>query len=160
MLELRLPFSYEIEVSGTPQAAYELLADVPDSAAHFPQLETVVPGPEGAWTWKTKKIGLGKVSVQTTYALRFRNSPQDLTIAWEPVPEVGNGRSRGSWVIKETPRGARLCFENLFEVEFRGLPGILRRGIEPFAKKENARIVRAYMANLALTLSGGDGRVR
>jgi polyketide cyclase/dehydrase/lipid transport protein len=160
MLKLRLPYTHEIEVSSTPQVAYDLLADVPDSAAHFPQLDVVIPEPAGAWTWKTKKIGIGKISVQTTYALRYANRPEEHTIVWEPVPEVGNGRSRGSWVIKETPRGARLYFENVFEVEFRGLPGLLRRGVEPFAIKENARIIRLYMANLAKTLSGGNGRVR
>lgn len=159
MLQLRLPYTHAIEVAASPQAAYDLLADVPDSAAHFPQLETVAPGPEGAWTWKTKKIGIGKISVQTTYALRYSNDPEALTIAWEPVPEVGNGRSRGSWKIEESPRGARLSFENLFEVEFRGLPSLLRRGVEPFAIKENARIIRLYMGNLARTLGGGNGRV-
>lgn len=160
MLELRLPYQHEIQVAGTPQAAYDLLADVADSAAHFPQLEVVLPEPEGAWTWKTKKIGIGKISVQTTYALRYANRPEDLTICWEPVPEVGNGRSRGSWVIKEAPGGARLCFENVFEVKFRGLPSLLRRGVEPFAIKENARLIRLYMGNIAKTLAGGNGRVR
>ena len=160
MLQLRLPFTHEIEVAATPQATFALLADVPDSAAHFPQLEAVLPAPQGAWTWKLEKIGIGKVFVQTTYALRYTQRPEEHTILWEPVPGVGNGVSRGSWVIRETPRGAQVRFENVLEVKFRGLPSLLRRGVEPFAIKENARIIRAYMANIAQTLSGGDGRVQ
>jgi len=160
MLQLRLPFSHEIQVSATPQATFALLADVPDSASHFPQLEAVVPEPLGAWTWRLEKIGIGKVFVQTTYALRYTQRPDEHTILWEPVPGVGNGISRGSWVIEETEEGSRLRFDNVLEVKFRGLPSLLRRGVEPFAIKENARIVRAYMENIARTLSGGDGRVR
>lgn len=159
MLELSLPFTHEIEVAATPQATFDLLADVPASASHFPNLEGVHPEPAGAWTWSLEKIGIGKVFVQTTYALRYTKRPEEHTILWEPVAGVGNGLSRGSWVIGEVPGGARLRFENVLDVKFRGLPRLLRRVVEPFAVEENAKLIRAYMANIASTLSGGDGRV-
>ena len=160
MLELRLPFKHELTLTSTPDETFRLLADVSDSAAHFPQVEVVVPEPAGAWTWRLEKIGLGRVSVQTTYALRYTQLPDEHKISWAPVVGVGNGLSTGSWTMTPSGSGTRLAFENVLEVRFRGLPSLLRRVVEPFAVEENARIVRSYMDNLAKTLAGGDGRLR
>ncbi|MBL4847234.1 MAG: SRPBCC family protein [Planctomycetes bacterium] len=159
VLQLRLPFQHEVSVAASPEETFRLLADVSDSAAHFPQIEAVVPQPAGAWTWRLEKIGLGKISVQTVYALRYTQLPDEHTISWEPVAGIGNGTCRGSWVIVPTEAGVRLKFENVLDVRFRGIPSLLRRVVEPFAIQENARIVRGYMENLGETLSGGDGRV-
>lgn len=159
MLELSLPACEEIEVSAAPAEAFALLSDVRDSAAHFPQLEALEPAPGEGWTWRLDKIGLGPVSIQTVYGLRYRPDAAAGRISWEPLEGIGNARARGSWTILPREQGALLRFESCLEVAFRGVPSLLRRAVEPLAVQENERVIRAYLANLARTFAGQEGRV-
>lgn len=160
MLTLSLEIAEEARVPAAPDAVYALLSDIPASAAHFPQVEAVEPDPSGVWTWRLERIGLGKVSIQTVYGLRYTLDPAAPGLAWEPAPGVGNATASGAWTIEPAAGGSRILFRNRLEVGFRGVPGVLRRVIEPLATQENARLVRAYLANLGRTLGGGNGRLR
>ena len=115
--------------------------------------------PSGGWTWRLERIGLGKVSIQTVYALRYAPQPEAGRILWEPLPGIGNAHAAGAWTISPRASGSHLRFENRLEVSFRGVPSLLRRAIEPLAAAENSRVIRAYLANLQRTFAGGDGRV-
>jgi len=158
VIELSNALTRAIEVAAGPDACYALVADVPDSAAHFPQLEELVPE-GGGYTWRLEKVGAGKLSLQAIYGSRYDMDPEARRVAWSPIEGVGNARVSGAWTITPQGDGARLDFTNSFTLTV-NLPRLLRRPAQALVERENSRLVDAYLANLKETLDGGDGRVR
>jgi hypothetical protein len=142
----------------SPEATYALLADVPASVAHFPDLEALEPTADG-FVWRLKKLGAGPVSYQVVYQSRYRFDPAARTVDWDPVPGFGNTQVRGGWRIQPEGAGARFTLETRFDLEL-PLPSLLRGTAEALLERENSRILVIYLGNLATTLNGGDGRVR
>lgn len=160
MLKLSLPFLHTLSIEGAPPArVYALLADIPDSLAHFPQLSALEQEADESWTWRMGKIGLGKVFVQINYGVTYVHDPEKHSISWTPV-QRGNAQVSGTWTLRPEGGGTRLTLSNQLEGELKGVPNLLRRVIEPLAILENKRLIRSYMQNLKTTLEGGDGRLR
>lgn len=159
MLELNLPFEHSVVAPVPPSAVYELLDDIPDSLAHFPKLDRVRREGE-TWFWEMEKIGLGKFNVQVVYAVRYEKDPAAHSISWAPVDERGNAWATGRWTLSEQGAGTRMTLKNDLRVRFRGVPGVVRRVVEPLARRENRGLIQGYMDNLVQTLGGGEGRLR
>jgi carbon monoxide dehydrogenase subunit G len=158
MITVRAELTLSRDVPASPDEAFALLRDAPDSIAHFPRdLEALTPEGDG-WRWTMKKAGVGQVSVQMIYAVRYAPDAEARRITWTPIAGVGNAEVRGTWTVEPCGSGSRLTLHNCFDVQL-GLPRIARRLAEPIVRHENGRMMRAYVANLATTLAGGDGRV-
>jgi hypothetical protein len=141
-------------------AAYALLADVPHSIAHFPDVESVVPHGD-TWVWRLRRLGAGPIQFQVHYASRYHVDPAARTVAWDAVPDVGNTRVSGRWVLTPSTRATRtrITMEARFAVST-PFPRPLRPAVEAIVAREIDRLVGAYLQNLATTLAGGDGRPR
>lgn len=159
-IEIEVSSSHERDVAASPEAAFALLADTPDSVAHFPKVSScALTHGEDGWTWRMKKLGAGKVAIQTVYAVRYVKDAAARTISWTPIEEVGNARVWGTWRVEERPGGARLLLTNALVQTF-PLPRLLRPMAQTFAARESRGLIEAYLDNLATTLAGGDGRVQ
>lgn len=146
------------ETRASPDAVYALLADVPASVAHFPELESLT-AEGGVWVWRLPKLGAGPISFQVHYASRYRFDPAARAVAWDPVPGVGNTQVDGRWRIEPAARGTRFTLETRFVIDT-PFPRPLKGAVEAIVQRENERIVGTYLQNLARTLDGGDGRAR
>jgi Polyketide cyclase / dehydrase and lipid transport len=162
-LELITTVHSSVEVPASPEAVFEVLASVSASGAHFPELVSLTEGQPNCWTWEFKKLGAGRLSLQTLYACRYSNTFAEGRgrVEWEPVLGVGNGVCRGSWTVEPGAQqgGSRFTLDNHMVVTI-GLPGILRMPAQAMAIRENDRLVGIYLDNLARTFRGGQGRLR
>ncbi len=158
MLELTSHFERAIDVRATPAQVYEVVANVPDSVAHFPDLESLVPE-DGAYRWTLKKAGVGRMSMQLVYACRYRTDEGALSVSWTAVSGVGNAAVSGHWTIEPRGEGTRLTLNNDLVLRANA-PRLLRKAAEPIFVRENQRLMGIYMDNLKRTFDGGDGRVK
>lgn len=146
-----LRLSRDFDVGAMPQEAHALLADVPRSASHFPDVLHLVPEGDGVYRWEMKRVGLGEVSLQTVYASRYRNDPQALRTWWDPVRGVGNAEVAGFWQLSPTAHGTHihLSLDTHFTLP---LPHLLHHVAEQLVGHELNRQVDIYIANLRRTL--------
>ncbi len=159
MLELSSRVQRSIEVSAPPEKVYAVVADVPDSVAHFPEVEALMPDGD-AYRWTLKKAGVGKMAMQLVYACRYLTDDDALSVSWTPVDSVGNAVMSGHWTIEPNGTGTRLTLNNELTLRARRAPRLLRKAAEPVFTRENQRLMGTYLENLKRTFEGGDGRVR
>ncbi len=158
MIELTSTYRGTLEVPEDPDAVYAVLADVPDSAAHFPSLQRLEEA-DGGYRWVLRPLGAGRLSAQLTWTCRYDVDAGRRVVSWAAVRGVGNSEVTGSWSIRRTGSGTRLVLRN--ELVFRlDVPRLFRRPAQPVFERENARVMAGYLANLEVTFRGGDGRVR
>lgn len=154
MLEIATRVTRSVDTSAGPDAVYALLADVPRSVAHFPDVESV--GPDGdVWIWVLRRQGAGPIQFQVHYGARYRFDPATRLVAWDAVPGVGNTRVDGRWAI--APGSFTLDARFTLTTPF---PRPLRGAVEAIVNHQTGRLIGGYLDNLSITLSGGDGRVR
>ena len=158
MLELSSRIQRSIDVSAPPDQVYAVVANVPDSVAHFPELEALVPDGD-AYRWTLKKAGVGKMAMQLVYACKYLTDDDRLAVSWSPVSHVGNAEMSGHWTIEPRGSGTRLTLNNELILRARA-PRLLRKAAEPVFVRENQRLMGTYLENLKRTFEGGDGRVR
>jgi hypothetical protein len=142
-----------------PEAVYALLADVPRSASHFPDLESLVPHGPDRWGWRLARLGAGPLVFQVVYVSDYRFDPEKLDIRWTPVTGLGNTRVGGAWRIHPDGAGSRFELSSDYVVST-PFPTLARRAAEAIMQRENERILGTYLDNLVRTLEGGDGTVR
>ncbi len=63
MASVRVSTHKQLNLAASPQATYDLLADVPASASHFPDLKALEPGEAGVYTWRFPKVGFKGISL-------------------------------------------------------------------------------------------------
>jgi len=157
-MDIRSTVHRALDTPADVDRVYALLADVPGSIAHFPDVESVVPRGEH-WEWKLRRMGAGPIQFQVHYASRYRLDPAARAVAWDAVPGVGNTRVDGAWTIVPRPGGARFTMDAAFTVAT-PFPRPLRPAVEAVVAREINRLVGDYLTNLATSLAGGDGRLR
>jgi hypothetical protein len=157
-MDIRSTVRRGVDTPADADAVYALLADVPRSIAHFPDVESVVPAGE-LWEWRLRRMGAGPIQFQVHYASRYRVDATARAVAWDAVPGVGNTQVEGAWSITARPGGARFTMEAAFTV-VTPFPRPLRPAVEAVVAREIDRLVAGYLANLATSLAGGDGRWR
>jgi len=138
--ELDLPAGYD--------EVFELLADVPASASHFPKVHNMVDLGDNTYRWEMEKVGVDKHAIQSIYACKYYADKDNGKITWEPVKGEGNGVVKGSWTLKAKD-------DNITAVKFQTsaeltvpLPSLLKLAISPVIKHEFNSLVDTYMSNL------------
>ncbi len=134
-------------------AVYTLLADVPRSVAHFPELESITRDPGGSdrFVWRMKKLGAGPVQFQVSYAAQYRFDPELRSVGWESVTGIGNTRVSGRWIIEGDGVGTKFTLDTAFCLTA-PFPGFLRGTAEALMARENDRLIGVYLENLKRTL--------
>ncbi|NWN90958.1 SRPBCC family protein [Marinobacter adhaerens] len=147
-ITVSIELNRELEVPAGYDEVFELLADVPRSASHFPKLEKLTDLGDNTYRWEMEKVGVDKHAIQTVYASQYFADKDAGKITWEPVKGEGNGVVRGSWVL--TPKSKQvtaLKFHTRAELTL-PLPGMLKLAISPVIKHEFNSLVDTYMNNL------------
>lgn len=139
-------------------AVFALLADVPRSVAHFPEVESIAES-GGAWFWRLRELGAGPLRFQAVYANRYHVQAAERRVWWEHVPGVGNARIEGRWVLTPEGEGTRIAMDASYRLAT-PFPRVTRAAVEAVVAREQARLVDGYLENLVRSLEGGDGRVR
>ncbi len=147
-ITIAIDLSREIDIPGSYDEVFELLADVPRSADHFPKVDKLVDLGNNVYRWEMEKIGVDKHSIQSVYASQYAADKETGVITWEPVTGEGNGVVRGSWTL--TAKGDDLThasFKTKAELTL-PLPSLLKLAISPVVKHEFNGLVDTYMNNL------------
>lgn len=147
-----IELSREIEIAGSYDEVFDLLADVPRSVSYFPKVENLEDLGDNAYRWEMEKVGVDKHSIKTVYACKYYPDRENRKITWEPVKGEGNGTVKGSWTL--TPKGDKntaVKFQTSAELTV-PLPGMLKLAVSPVIKHEFNGLVDTYMKNLSKAL--------
>jgi carbon monoxide dehydrogenase subunit G len=154
-MAISVPFdlAYEFEVKAKAQDVFDVLADVPTSASHFPKLDKLVDLGDGAYRWDLGKVGIGTISLQTIYASKYVSDKKKGRVVWTPVKGVGNALISGSWDITDKKKSTALVLKLEGEVQV-PLPGLMKAVVAPVVVSENEKLVEGYIANLIKRFGG------
>lgn len=158
MIEAVVDFRSTATVSATAEEAWSLVSNVPDSAAHFPDVVSITEQ-SGLYTWVLKALGARKISVQTSYGCRYTLDEGQRIVTWTADHSVGNARVSGTWRVTDSGAGAQLALVNRFALDV-PVPRMLAGAARPIVSREAERLLQGYFANIVSTLNGGDGRQR
>lgn len=153
MNPLAIEVGYAFDVRAPVKEVFALLADVPASASHYPQLERLVDLGGGAWRWEMRKIGVGAYALQTVYASRYTVNKTKGTVSWTPLEDVGNARVGGSWQVGKKKDVTHLELQVQLEVDL-PVPPLMRLVVEPLLQAEFERLTEAYIDSLVAHWGG------
>lgn len=144
----------EFEASCTGDFAFEVVADVPFSASHFPKLEKLVDLGDGKYRWEMEKIGVNQYNIQTIYASKYVSDEEKKTVKWTPVKGEGNAQVSGKWTIKEKAGKTTMKLSTKGAMEL-PLPSLVKFVVAPVVKIQFEGLVDEYITNLTKTLESG-----
>ncbi|NTU92684.1 MAG: SRPBCC family protein [Chlorobiaceae bacterium] len=144
--------SRSFDTPALPGNVFELLADVPRSASHFPDVEKIADLGGNVFHWTMEKIGIGDYTLQQTiYACTYRSDRDEMRVDWTPVAGVGNALVEGNWRLFPSAAGTRVQFETRGQLQV-DLPGFLQFLLSPLIEMAFAQKIDRYIANLSETL--------
>jgi len=152
-LDIPIAVAYEFEVRAPYAEVFGVLADVPASASHFPQVERLVELARGAYRWDMQPVGPPPYSLQTVYACRYVSSKSRGTVAWTPLEGIGNATVAGSWTLVRGKRSTALTLDIDARLHT-PFPALLRVVVEPVLRAEFERLVELYVDNLIERFGG------
>ena len=146
-VKVNIELDRKFSVSADKATVFKLLADVPESASHFPKVEALTDLGDNSFRWEMEKVGLGDHAIQTIYACKYSPDESNGIITWSPIKGEGNGIVSGSWKITEGSKGTDIHFKTSSELTL-PLPGLLKLAISPVVKHEFNGMVDDYIDNL------------
>lgn len=147
-INIAIEISREFDLAASFDDVFELLADVPRSASHFPKLHNLEDLGGNAFRWEMEKIGVDKHALQTIYACKYFSDKDKGRIWWEPVKGEGNGTVKGSWSLtRNGDDRTHASFHTEAELSL-PLPSLLKLAISPVVKHEFNSLVDVYTRNL------------
>lgn len=140
--------SKQFETSASPERVFELLADVPRSASHFPDVEKLEPLGGNTFRWIMEKIAIGTHTLQQTiYACAYRSDRAAMSVSWAPVEGEGNAKVEGNWRIEPAGSGTKVQLHTKGSLEV-DLPGFLQFLLSPFIELAFTQKIDRYISNL------------
>ncbi|TNJ38882.1 SRPBCC family protein [Chlorobaculum thiosulfatiphilum] len=150
-----IDLSKQFETSASPERVFELLADVPRSASHFPDVEKLEPLGGNTFRWITERIAIGDHTLQQTiYACVYRSDRAAMSVSWTPVEGEGNARVEGGWRIEPAGTGSnvQLHTKGTLDVD---LPGFLQFLLSPLIELAFTQKIDRYISNLQAAFAKG-----
>lgn len=156
MVEVEVDYREEVEVQGTLQQAFALLADVYRSGNHFPGVDTLSPvDSDGRWRWSMKEKGFGPVKVRAVYDAVYTLSPETRRVEWRPGPGRNDMESFGSWeIVGGGDESTRLIF-HARTIAHINAPRMMAKMVDAFVREELSGMKKKYVAAIAATLAAG-----
>lgn len=148
-----IDLGYEFDVRASFKEVFDVLADVPTSASHFPKVEKLVDLGDGAYRWDMHKIGLPQINLQTVYASRYVANRAKGTVVWTPVKGVGNAEVSGNWKIVDKKKFTHIELHISGELTI-PLPALMKVVIAPAVEVEFEAMVEQYIDNLIKRFGG------
>ncbi len=152
-ITVKIDLGYEFDVKAKAAEVFEVLADVPTSASHFPKVEQLTDLGDGVYQWEMQKVGTSQVNIQTVYASKYVSDQAKGSVKWTPVKGIGNALVSGSWKIVDNKKstGITLAIQGEIEVP---LPGLMKMVVVPVVEGEFEKLVEKYIANLIKRFGG------
>lgn len=153
-LSITVELGYELEVRAKTKDVFALLANVPESASYYPQVQEVSEIGKNTYLWEMEKIGLGGLQFQTVYAAKYTSNKTKGTIVWTPVQGQGNALVGGSWTLTDNKKSTHLVLQVQAELALPA-PELMRRVITPLVEAEFEHLTEKYIDNL-IEVFGGE----
>jgi len=148
-----IELGFEFDVKAPAKEVFAVLADVPESASHYPKVEQLVDLGDGAYRWEMEKIGIGAIHLQTVYASKYVANEAKGTVVWTPVKGEGNALVSGSWKIKGKKKSTNVVLQVQAELAL-PLPALMKMVVEPVIEAEFEKMTEQYIANLIERFGG------
>ena len=148
-----IELGFEFDVKAPAKEVFAVLADVPESASHYPKVEQLVDLGDGAYRWEMEKIGVGAIHLQTVYASKYVANKAKGTVVWTPVKGEGNALVSGSWKIKEKKKSTNVVLQVQAELSL-PLPALMKMVVEQLIEAEFEKLTEQYIANLIERFGG------
>ena len=152
-ITVHIKISKRFKVNCPIERAFALLADVPESASHFPKVDRLVDLGGNAYRWEMQKIGFDRYHIQTIYACRYKSNKRDKTVTWEPIEGEGNAVVRGKWTLKSVGKEATQCSLTTTGDLTVPLPSLAKFIVAPLVVGEFDSLADRYVVNLKKTLN-------
>ncbi len=152
-INVTIDLGYEFAVKAPASEVFEVLADVPTSASHFPKVHRLVDLGGGAYRWEMEKIGLAQINLQTIYASKYVSNKAKGSVAWTPVKGEGNALVSGSWKITDKKKSTGLVLKIDGDLAI-PLPGLMKMVVAPVVQAEFEKLVEKYIDNLTKRFGG------
>ena len=153
MVEVGVSLSYTLQVAWDVQQAFELVSDVPKSAANFPGLERLDDLGDGVYRWNMRPIQVSKFSHQVNYSARYISDVGAGSVVWTTVGTDGNTRADGAWRVSANGSGSRLTFENRLAVML-PIPRLVARPAKKIVPGIMDKQTRKYLTRMAEKMDG------
>ncbi len=157
--DVKIQVNKSFTVPADINTVYQLLADVPASTSHFPDLENLIEETANTYRWEMKKLGLGPINLQTIYACEYLCNEEKKSVTWEPRNTADNNAVvSGEWIIKEVENGCdiTLLTDAIMTIPLPSLTGIALKAV---VKAEFETLTERYIRNLSKTLSKVEKKV-
>ena len=151
-MKIAVNVKQRFRVPATPEQSFALLADVPRSISHFPNLQRLVPQGEGVYRWEMEPVAAVGVSHQLVYACRYASDAGAARVTWTPVANVGNGQIEGAWELLAEGGGTLIRFYTSGALEV-PVPALFRPMAAPFVQGLFRNEVSRYLDNIRRALS-------
>jgi carbon monoxide dehydrogenase subunit G len=152
-ITVTVDIGYEFDVKAPAKEVFEVLANVPESASHYPKVNHLVDLGDGAYRWEMDKIGVGQINLQTVYASKYVSNKAKRTIEWTPVKDVGNAEVSGSWTITDNKKSTNLVLKVRGDLSL-PLPALMKIVITPIVTAEFEKLTEQYIDNLTQRFGG------
>lgn len=152
-IKVAIDLGYEFEVKASADEVFDVLADVPTSASHFPKVDKLVDLGDGMYRWEMEKIGLAQINLQTVYASRYVSDRAAGSVVWTPVQGQGNALVSGNWKITGKKKSTQVVLQIQGELTL-PLPGLMKMVVAPVVEAEFERMIEQYIDNLTERFGG------
>jgi ribosome-associated toxin RatA of RatAB toxin-antitoxin module len=145
------------KVKASMKDVFEVLADVPESASYFPQVDKLIDLGDDSYRWLMDKIGLDKYYFQTTYACQYTSklTKKEGWVKWEPIEDKkSNALISGKWTLKPAKNGGtQINFHTEGELTI-ALPALTKFLLSGLVVGEFEGLVDEYIESLRDAFNG------
>ena len=152
-MSVTIPISIALDfyTDGPIEGVFAVLADVPRSVGHFPNVEQLVSLGDGKYRWEMEKMGSQNYYFQVQYTTRYTSNESEKWVRWTPIA-VGNGEFSGCWELFREGDRTRVHFENEGHLQL-PLPRFAKKLVKRFVNNKFHELFDQYIHNLQQTFS-------
>lgn len=140
----------DIDVACHARQAFEFLNDIHQTSVLFPKVDKVEPLGEHKWLWEIERMGSGGLTHQVKYAVKYSNDGSH-NIRWQALPDIGNAKVSGEWIIKSTGQQCSLFFKSSSDLEL-PFPRLMQHMMESVIRKEMDDQVDTFLTRIKAKL--------
>ena len=156
-ISVKIDLGYEFEVKAKADEVFAVLADVPTSVSHFPEVEKLTDLGDGVYQWDMQKVGTAQVNIQTVYASKYVSDKAKGTVKWTPVKGIGNALVGGHWKITDNKGKSNKIVLKIDGTVDVPMPALMKMLVDPIVAGEFEKLVEKYIDNLIKRFGGDVG---
>lgn len=138
------------DVNADVDRVFDLLANVPESASHYPNVDKLNDKGDGVYEWVMEEIGVANFSHQVIYSSKYVSDKAAGTIEWTPVG--GNSDISGNWKLSDNGSGTTCVFTVNADLDI-PVPRLLKGMAKPMVEQQFNGQIDEYIGNLKTTLA-------